>query len=98
MNRRFVFTAAAVLALFMCVSAWADVPIDSENFPDENFRNYVLELADGNSTLTTEQAEIALPSEITEGAFLFEPNASIMKAGVQNALIAWIYVVKWLIL
>ena len=34
---------------------------------------------------TTEQAEIALPSEITEGAFLFEPNASIMKAGVQNA-------------
>lgn len=34
---------------------------------------------------TTEQAEIAIPSEITEGAFLFEPNASIMKAGVQNA-------------
>ena len=34
---------------------------------------------------TTEQAEIAIPSEITEGTFLFEPNASIMKAGVQNA-------------
>ena len=38
-----------------------------------------------DTSATTEQAEIALPSEITEGAFLFEPNASIMKAGVQNA-------------
>ena len=38
-----------------------------------------------DTSATTEQAEIAIPSEITEGAFLFEPNASIMKAGVQNA-------------
>lgn len=38
-----------------------------------------------DTSATTEQAEIALPSEITEGTFLFEPNASIMKAGVQNA-------------
>ena len=38
-----------------------------------------------DTSATTEQTEIALPSEITEGAFLFEPNASIMKAGVQNA-------------
>ena len=38
---------------------------------------------------TTEQADIANPVEISEGAIIFEPNASIMKAGVQNAFARW---------
>lgn len=32
-----------------------------------------------------EQADIASPTETTEGTIIFEPNASILKAGVQNA-------------
>ena len=38
---------------------------------------------------TTEQADIADPVEIAEGAIIFEPNASIMKAGLQNAFAKW---------
>ena len=38
---------------------------------------------------TMELADIASPAEIAEGAIIFEPNASIMKAGVQNAFAKW---------
>lgn len=38
---------------------------------------------------TMEQADIASPAEIAEGAIIFEPNASIMKAGVQNTFAKW---------
>ena len=38
---------------------------------------------------TMELADIANPAEIAEGAIIFEPNASIMKAGVQNAFAKW---------
>ncbi len=58
MNKRFVFALAIVLSLFMCACAWADVAINSANFPDETFRFYVqYYIAGGESILTTEQAE-----------------------------------------
>lgn len=38
---------------------------------------------------TMEQADIANPAEIAGGAIIFEPNASIMKAGLQNAFAKW---------
>ena len=38
---------------------------------------------------TMELADIASPAEILEDAIIFEPNASIMKAGVQNAFAKW---------
>jgi hypothetical protein len=40
-------------------------------------------------SVTMEQADVANPTEIVEGAIIFEPNASIMKAGVQNAFAKW---------
>lgn len=52
---------------------------------------YCVNLETRDKTFTTplsatlEQADIASPTEITEGSFIFEPNASILKAGVQNA-------------
>lgn len=53
-----MFALAFVLSLFMCAGAWADVPIDAANFPDETFRLYVQNnIAEGESILTTEQAE-----------------------------------------
>lgn len=41
-----------------------------------------------------ELAVIASPAEISEGAIIFEPNASIMKAGVQNAFSKWYHLKK----
>ena len=36
----------AVMLLAMCAEAWADVEINETNFPDANFRNYVLKERD----------------------------------------------------
>lgn len=54
-------------------------------------RYYCVNLETSEETFTSplsstmEQADIASHLDIAAGAFIFEPNASIMKAGVQNA-------------
>lgn len=54
-------------------------------------RYYCVNLETSEETFTSslsatmEHADIASPTEIAEGTIIFEPNASIMKAGVQNA-------------
>lgn len=40
--------------LFTATIAWADVAINEENFPDENFRNYLLEQENGNDGVLTD--------------------------------------------
>ncbi len=43
------FALGVVLAFLLSVSAWADVPIDESHFPDDVFRQYVMENYDYDS-------------------------------------------------
>ena len=58
-----VFLLACVLLTLVCAAALADVKINSTNFPDSSFRQYVKsELAGGKSVMT--DAEAAAVTEI----------------------------------
>ena len=54
-NRWLLSLSLALLLAFLCAVAMADVPVDQAHFPDENFRNVVLTLGDGDSVLTDQE-------------------------------------------
>ena len=64
--RKFVFYLALILAFTSasCARAFADVPINSTNFPDENFRDFILENFDKNWDEVLSQAEINAVTEM----------------------------------
>ena len=47
------------LLILMATIAWADVEINEENFPDENFRNWVLSKSYGADGVLTDD-EVAI--------------------------------------
>ncbi|MBQ7220042.1 MAG: hypothetical protein IJS28_03580 [Synergistaceae bacterium] len=61
---RKIVVGAFVLALLMSCQAWADVRITEENFPDENFRDYVSGEFDSDGDGVLSDSEIASVSSI----------------------------------
>ena len=65
---------AVVLVLLVCAGAWADVEINAENFPDDEFRNFLLlvdaELLNNDGKLDSD--ELKVPSINVEGAGIIE--------------------------
>ena len=63
--------------------------IMSEKEQELTYHCVNLETSDEPFSATQSQAhetpQLVSPQQVTEGSFLFEPNASIMKAGMQNA-------------
>ncbi|MBQ6418170.1 MAG: hypothetical protein IJJ91_05830, partial [Synergistaceae bacterium] len=51
--------AAMIFVALMCGGAWADVEINSTNFPDDNFRSYVSSNCDTDSNGVLSDSEIA---------------------------------------
>ena len=59
----------SLFTLLMATMAWADVEINETNFPDENFRNWVLKqwYASGRVLTDAEIAEVTIVDVIYEG-------------------------------
>ncbi len=64
-GRKAVILVLGLLLSLICVSALADIEINETNFPDANFRQYIIDAGfdtDGNGTLS--EAEIGNVTEI----------------------------------
>ena len=68
MRKKFMCCALCVSLLALCGSAWADVTINSENFPDENFRDYVAKVVfkkNVNDTVSDEEIAAITKLDLT---------------------------------